>query len=79
MEAVLRTPDAVIDALGGTFKAAEKLRRTPQAVSNWRLRQRIPSELFLSVSDALQAEGKTAAPEVFGMAVPDEGADEIAS
>ena len=76
MDAVLKTPAEVIAALGGTNATARRLRLPwPQAVSQWRKRNRIPSELFLSVNDALQAEGKRAAPEVFGMAVPDEGAE----
>lgn len=74
MEAVLDTPDAVINALGGTLRAAEKLGRTPQAVSNWRAAKRIPSNLFLSIDAALRAAGlPRAAPEVFGMTVPDGG------
>jgi DNA-binding transcriptional regulator YdaS (Cro superfamily) len=78
MEAVLKTPNEVIDALGGTNKAAARLGKEPTAVSQWRKRNRIPPELFLSVSSVLQADGKSAAPEVFGMAVPDDGA-EVAS
>ncbi len=80
MEAVLNTPDAVIDALGGTFKTAEKLGRTPQAVSNWRAAKRIPSDLFLSVDAALRAAGlPKAAPQVFGMTVPNEYADQASN
>lgn len=63
--------DDLIDALGGTNKAARKLGKTPRAVSQWRKRKRIPSDLFLTVDTALKAAGKPpAAPEVFGMAVP---------
>lgn len=71
MEAILGTAGDVIDALGGTVKAAEKLGRPPQAVSNWRAAKRIPSTLFLSINAALEAAGKPQAdPAVFGMAVP---------
>lgn len=77
MDAVLHTPAQVIKALGGSRLAAEKLGLKLPRVSMWLLRDRIPSELFLSVNKALQAEGKQAAPAVFGMAVPDDG--EVAS
>lgn len=80
MEAVLRTTTEVIAALGGTNKAARKLGKTPRAVSQWKKRQRIPSELFLSIDSALKAEGlPKAAPDVFGMAVPTEVAGEASN
>lgn len=67
MTLILNTPDEVIDALGGTKAAAEKLRQSMQTVSNWR-RGRIPPEHFLSVTTALGQQ--QISPDVFGMKRP---------
>jgi hypothetical protein len=63
----IRTVDGVIEALGGVTKAASALEQRPNAVSNWKLRRRIPPEHFLTVSEVLRTAGKAVAPEVFGM------------
>mgnify|MGYP001590215986 CR=1 FL=1 len=61
-----KTADEVIDALGGTSKAAKKLGCSLQVITNWRAR-RIPPEMFLVVTDILNEMGRTAEPTVFGM------------
>lgn len=67
MSEILRTPEAVIDALGGLTKTGRRLNQSAQTVSEWRRRNRIPPEHFLIVNDALADLGKKAAPNVFGM------------
>jgi hypothetical protein len=68
----LTTPDAVIDALGGTTKASRLFGQKVATVHNWRMRKRIPPEHFLMVNVALAAIGKTADPDVFGMTVTEQ-------
>lgn len=63
----LTSASAIIDVLGGTFEAARKLGKTPQAVTNWRARRMIPPELFLVVTDLIGRSGKAADPAVFRM------------
>ena len=71
MPNVLTTTDDVLETLGGTFKAAQRLGKTPQSVSNWRARKSIPPELYLVISDLLRREGKTVDPSVFRMTDPE--------
>lgn len=63
---MLETVDQVIEALGGTFKAAAAVSVGPSAVSNWKTRGRIPSDRYFVISDALKREGKKVAPALFG-------------
>jgi hypothetical protein len=74
----LRTPAAVIAALGGTREAADRLGTKLPRISMWLARGRIPSDLFITVNKALRPAGKAAAPEVFGMAVPAKGVTRVA-
>lgn len=64
---MLRSADAIIDALGGTTAAAELAGVSVSAVSNWRERRAIPADNFLSFSHALDARGLKADPLVFGL------------
>ena len=64
---MLSTVDAVIDAVGGTAAAAGLAGVGLSAVSNWRSRNRIPSEKFMIFADVLRARGQEATPAVFGM------------
>lgn len=59
---MLTSVDAVIEAVGGTSAAAALAGVGPPAVSNWKARGAIPSEYFLSFSEAA---GKID-PRVFG-------------
>ncbi len=38
----MKTPNEMIDLLGGTVKAAQKLGVSPQVVTNWKARGKIP-------------------------------------
>lgn len=74
---MLETVDQVVEALGGTFKAAMAANVGPSAVSNWKSRGRIPSDRFFLITAALEREGKSVAPGLFGFAsdVPGEAAE----
>lgn len=63
---MLRTIDAVIDALGGAAKVAALCGVGFTAVSNWKSRGKIPAEKFLIFSEALKRAGKTVDPSLFG-------------
>jgi len=69
MTTVLRTPAAVIDALGGTANTAKWLGRKRSSVGMWKNkhRNRIPAIWSRAINQALAAQGKFAAPEVFKM------------
>lgn len=66
---MLNSVDDVIEALGGTAAAAALLGVGSPAVSNWRLRGKVPQEYFLLVGGALKGLGKEADPAVFGFKV----------
>lgn len=63
----LQTASDVINAIGGTAATAALTGRKMPAVSNWRKSNRIPSELFLVVSQAIEQRGARVVPSVFGM------------
>jgi hypothetical protein len=73
LHAMLTSVEQVIEALGGTFKAAEAAKVGPSAVSNWKTRGRIPSDRFFVITDALRREGKAVSPGLFGFAAADGG------
>ena len=67
MEQITSVKDA-ITALGGVTKAAALLGLKSAAVTgNWQVRDKIPPEYFLTVTDALKARGKAVTPDLFGM------------
>jgi len=70
MGRMLKTIDAVIDALGGTFKAASAVGVGPSAISMWKTRGRIPSDRYFVIQDALRKHGSkdAASPDLFGFA-----------
>jgi hypothetical protein len=53
----LRTVRDVVDALGGTSTAAERLNVSPSAVSIWLRKDCIPPARYLDVSAALEQIG----------------------
>jgi len=55
---MIKTVDAVIDALGGPTKTAAVAGVGASAVINWRTRGEITPEHFLLICDAVQAAGK---------------------
>ena len=63
---MLKSVDAVIDALGGPTKTAGVTGVGASAVINWRTRKEIPPEHFLRICDALKAAGEDADRAVFG-------------
>lgn len=63
---MLRSVDEVVKALGGTAATASVAGVGPSAVSNWRVRGKIPQENFLLVRDALAKDGKEADLSIFG-------------
>lgn len=67
---MLNSVDDVLEALGGTAAVALLAGVGASAVSNWRVRGKIPQENFLLVRDALAGLGKEAAPSVFGFKEP---------
>lgn len=65
---MLRTPDEVIDALGGSRKASKAIGASQQSVCNWMRVGRIPPEYYLRANQALKRLKLKADPEaVFGM------------
>jgi hypothetical protein len=64
---LLETVDEVIDALGGTTATGRIAIRSPQSVTNWRNAQKLPCGTFLRLNRALEAIGKKAPPELWGM------------
>lgn len=67
---MLITVEAVIETLGGTFKAAEIAAVQPSAISNWKTRKRIPSDYFMLISQELDKRGAAVSPTIFGFADP---------
>lgn len=67
---VLKSVDAVLDALGGNMPVAALVGVGSRAVSNWRARQRISKDSFLVMRDALLERGATAPPSLWGIKPP---------
>jgi hypothetical protein len=63
---MLTTVDEVIDALGGTKRAALLSGADPRAVSNWRRYGRLPSKLFVLHLSELAKGGLDAPPALWG-------------
>ena len=61
------TVDDIVDELGGTLAVAKLARRPAQAVSNWRVKGKIPSNLFLVFQSALALLDINAPPSLWGM------------
>jgi DNA-binding transcriptional regulator YdaS (Cro superfamily) len=54
---LLRTVRDVVDTLGGTSAAADRLDVSPSAVSIWLRKNRIPPARYLDVSAAIERSG----------------------
>ena len=68
---MLHSVAEVIEAVGGAAAACELAGvKSTNAPSNWKFREKIPSEYFLVFTDALRAVGKEANPAIFGLTVP---------
>jgi len=66
----LGTAAEVVDAVGGTFKAAEIAECKPPAISNAIARGRLPSPTFLIFDAELAERGFRAPPELWGIRSP---------
>jgi hypothetical protein len=64
---MLKTASEVIEALGGTTKAARRLGQQPNTVGNWKMRGRIPPDYFLAVHGVLLELDEQVSPDIFGM------------
>jgi hypothetical protein len=63
---ILHSASEVIDALGGTKKAAEIADRSEQSMSNARLSNRLPCPTFRKMTEKLANLGMEAPPELWG-------------
>lgn len=71
-DVVLKSVGEVTTALGGVaFVQALTEAASPQVVTNWVARGRFASSTFLVLTEALQARGLTAPPELWGIVDPD--------
>lgn len=70
--AQLETVDQVIDALGGTSAVARRTARDPRAVSNWRMRGKLPSNTYPILVHDLAAKGHRAPAELWGITLAEE-------
>lgn len=64
---ILKTVDAVMDALGGTQHVANLTSSKPSAVSMWRKAETFPSNTYVALTQALRERGKTAPPSLWNM------------
>jgi hypothetical protein len=68
----LETVDQVIDALGGTCAVARRTARDPRAVSNWRMRGKLPADTYPILVHDLAAKGRKAPPALWGVTLAEE-------
>lgn len=64
---VASTASEVIDRLGGSTAVARALNTTQPRVANWKMRGRIPPEMFIRVREHARAASFAVAPAAFGM------------
>ena len=50
---IVTTVSALVAALGGTKRAAEKLGTTPQSISNWKAAGKLPTDKYLAQREIL--------------------------
>ena len=67
MTSELCTTVAVMDALGGTRAVADLTGREYGAAFNWRGFETFPPDTYLVMTQALEAQGKTAPPSLWRM------------
>jgi hypothetical protein len=67
----LTTVEEVLDVLGTTAEInALSEREAPQTVSNWRIRQKLPADLYARHTARLASLGFSADPEIWGQLKP---------
>jgi hypothetical protein len=64
------TATEIIDALGGTSAVADLTGSSATAVSNWRAVNRLPSNTYLVIKDALARLGRAAPDHLWSMREP---------
>lgn len=64
------TATEIIDALGGTSAVADLTGSSATAVSNWRAVNRLPSNTYLVIKDALARLGRVAPDHLWSMREP---------
>lgn len=57
MQSPFNTTSEIIDALGGTSSAAEKVGVRPQVISHWRVKGYFPAHTYLALKALLEKEG----------------------
>lgn len=67
MKRTLKTVDEIIDAFGGNSVVGRWLSVGPNAISNWRIRQDIPSGYHLRIWLEAQELGYRIDPKLFGV------------
>jgi molybdenum-dependent DNA-binding transcriptional regulator ModE len=65
---MLNSTQAVIEELGGISAVARAMGRKYDAVWVWRKTNRFPAHTFLAIRALLAERGKSAPPELWGMA-----------
>jgi|GEM_PF-2225002 len=68
MNETLNTVDEVIDAFGGTNKAAEIFGYGASAISNWRAKNRFPPHMHMRVFVEAKSRRINVGPSLIGMA-----------
>jgi hypothetical protein len=63
---MLNSVEEIVEGVGGDPIAAALADVGGPAVSNWKARGRIPTELYFVFSEVLRRAGKEANPDVFG-------------
>lgn len=75
----LHTSTEIIDALGGTQAVADLLGAKYTAVFNWRTFGALPANTYVTLLGALEKNGCTASPRLWGMREPEGGTSTILS
>jgi hypothetical protein len=57
----------VIDALGGTSTAAQKIGVRPQVISHWRVKGKFPAHTYIALRGLLEKEGIEAPDHLWRM------------
>ena len=65
-----KTATEIIDILGGTSAVADLTGSSATAVSNWRVVNRLPSNTYLVIKDALARLGRAAPDHLWSMREP---------
>jgi len=67
MQSSFDSTSDVIDALGGTSAAAQKIGVRPQVISHWRVKGKFPAHTYIALRDLLEKEGIEAPDHLWRM------------